>query len=305
VELVLSRVAGPCYGVRRAVRMIEQHLARHGAGSVVSVGSVVDDPAVMQELTGHGLVMVEGVEQIDSGQVVALPICGGTPDLERLVEERGGVPLATVCPRLVRTKDLAYRLAIDGYPVLVVGGADAPDAMAILDRAEAGWREQIASLSQPYGRVFAGLLVEDGSVVKAEVPEDVAHVAVLLRPTGDFETYGGVVLAALDRFEEVRAYPSICQSVRNRQTEALRVADRCDTVLVVGKTAMNLDGFLHRMKEAGVRVVQLGSLDDVDDLDLSDVRALGVVSGCSTLQSTLVVTVERLRKRLGGTLTTA
>ena len=305
MELVFSRTAGPCYGVRRAVRMIRQHLARHGAGSVVSVGPVVDEPAVMRELAVHGLMIVDEVGDIKTGQVVALPVCGGNRDLERRVKDREGVPLVTVCPRLVRTRDLAYRLALDGYPVLVVGNSDTTESAAILDRAEAGWKEQFASLATHHGRVFAGALVDHGDRLDEQVPEDVSHVAVLARPTGTFEEYGHVVLAALERFEEVRAYPTLCRSLRNRYLEARRLAERCDTILVVGRTVMDMDGFVRDMGEAGVRVVQIDGLEDVGTLDLTDVRSLGVVSSCLTLQSTLVTTVERLRKRLGGTLTTA
>jgi hypothetical protein len=65
----VARHAGFCFGVRRAIRLVEEALAG-GRGPVTSLGPVIHNPQVVRQLEERGLRRAADVAEIQDGTVV-------------------------------------------------------------------------------------------------------------------------------------------------------------------------------------------------------------------------------------------
>lgn len=303
MKILLSRHTSVCYGIRRAVRLVSRKLKEAPRGAVVSYGDLFGSRAAMDELKSKGLRVLDGIESIKnlSGEeTVVLPVWGAAIEVMDVLRARKMRILNTTCPRDALTHKLAYRLAREGYGVIIVGDQGTTPAEALMSRVLKGRREQMEGLGEGEKRAFAGAVV-DGLCGKEpdlrQVPEDVSHVAIIAQANVSMEAYGAVVSKAAVRFDEVRAYNTVCRSIAARFKEAVRMASSCDLLLIVGDENTETREMKYLCLRSGKTEVRL--VTDAGDLPLGGEnrqKAIGVVSSTSTPDWVLVKVVEELRR---------
>lgn len=283
------------------MRLVTDQLKRAGKGKVVALGSLFGCPAEMNRLRAQGLGVIETPEQAAPDQIVALPAWGAPPQVVQYLQENGIRLLNTTCPRDSLSHNLAYRLAREGYVVVVVGRADTVASEALISRVRQGRRDQMSSLGEDPPRLFSGVVVDATAGKKPDlraVPEDVSHVAVVAQANASMEAYRAVVSAAAARFEEVRAYKTVCRSLVARFQEADRLAAGCDVLIVVGGDSIETDELVNIGRHHDCRVKVVGTVGSLDEQWLEGARRVGVVPCSATPDWLLVSVVEELR-RLG------
>ena len=78
MQILRASEMGFCFGVRRAVDMMEEAVRERGA--MVSLGSVVHNPQVVEKLRGEGLEVITDVRQAGD-KPVAITAHGVGPDV--------------------------------------------------------------------------------------------------------------------------------------------------------------------------------------------------------------------------------
>src|SRR3990172_4517491 len=114
MEILLARDMGFCFGVRRAVEMMEE--ATQERGPMVSLGSVVHNPAVVGRLKEQGLDVIASLEEV-SARPVAITAHGVSESVVQELESRGVPVVDTTCPIVTRSQQWAKRLADEGFVV--------------------------------------------------------------------------------------------------------------------------------------------------------------------------------------------
>src|SRR3990170_8992234 len=118
MEIILANEMGFCFGVRRAVEMMED--ATREQGAMVSLGSVVHNPQVVTQLKEKGLDVIASLDEV-SARPVAITAHGVSESVVRELEARGASVVDTTCPIVTRSQQWAKRLADDGFAVIVFG----------------------------------------------------------------------------------------------------------------------------------------------------------------------------------------
>lgn len=269
------------------------------AGKMASLGALFGSRQEMSRLEQQGLKVISWPKEAEKGQMVALPTWGTPPPILRELKERGVRVLDTTCPRGSLAHNLAYRLAREGYGVVVVGREGTPAAEALMGRVRQGRRDQMASLAEDPPRLFAGVVVDAVAGAAPDfraVPEDVSHVAVVAQANVSMEAYQAVVSAAAARFEEVRAYNTVCRSLAVRFQEAERLAKQCDALVIVESHGVEGAELVHIGERAGCRVHCVSAAADLDTDTLSRQGCVGVVATTSSPDWVVVSVVEELRR---------
>jgi 4-hydroxy-3-methylbut-2-enyl diphosphate reductase len=279
---------------------------KKGKGStMVSVGPLYHDAFEMGRLESQGFRVLENEGDITADNKVCLPVFGATTELLDLIESKGAEKLITTCPRASMAHNLAYRLAQEGYVVLVVGAPGSAEAEALLSYVRRGWNEKLEEMGGKERRMFPGAVLEAAEEVESaftRVPDDVTHVAVLVQPNGSIESYQSIVAAAAGRFEEVRAYNTICRSVVVRVQEAARLAQKCDAMVVVGEPCLETEVMSDACRKHIRRVTVATKPGQIDPDWLQGVETVGVCVATSTSEFVLVGVVEALRRHSGAQL---
>lgn len=132
-RIVIASEAGACYGVERALQMVE-HAADEATGPVHTLGPLIHNPRVVSDLAARGVTVVSGPEEAAGGTLL-LRTHGVTPDEETRARSLCSEVLDATCPFVKKVHLAARRLADEGYQVVVVGEKGHPEVEATLPHA--------------------------------------------------------------------------------------------------------------------------------------------------------------------------
>ena len=211
-EIRVADEAGACYGVERALQMVES-AAAEGAGVVHTLGPLIHNPRVIFDLAARGVDAVGSPEEA-AGDTLLLRTHGTVPEEEARARELCSRVLDATCPFVKKVHLAAERLSSEGYQVVVVGEAGHPEVEATLPHAPGavvvGSAEQAAAL--PHAR----------------------KVGVVVQTTARRALLSEVVEALLGAAEEVRVINTICEATSGHQAAAERLAREADVMIVIG-----------------------------------------------------------------------
>jgi 4-hydroxy-3-methylbut-2-en-1-yl diphosphate reductase len=277
MKIVKTKELGFCFGVRRAVKMLEK--AARDNPKVESLGPVVHNDQVSQRLEKLGIHVIKNLAEVES-EVVAISSHGVSPEIEAELRSMPVTVIDTTCPFVRRAQTAARRLSETGFFVVVYGEAEHPEIKGILSRLQ---NQGIATL--------------DSREVEKIKPIP-GHLAVLSQTTQVPENYKNfvknIIDLALQRDAEIRVLDTICHDVRKRQSDSLELASKVDLMLVIGgKSSANT----RRLYELCSFKTESHLLEDASEIEsawLKNKKQIGITSGTSTPDESIEEVVNRL-----------
>lgn len=273
-RIEIARHAGVCYGVERALELA------HRAGTdalppVHTLGPLIHNPRVVNELEEAGVQMANRLEDIPAGAVI-IRAHGVAPAVEDEARERGLSVLDATCPYVKKVHVAAERLRAAGYQVIVVGEAGHAEVEGIM------------------GHAGEGAVVVSG-------PEDLdglklaPKVGVVVQTTQTDERLAAVVSALLPRTREVRVVNTICKATHERQESAAELAARADVMVVIGgRNSGNTRRLAQICAAACPRTYHIESADEIDPSWFVDTELVGVTAGASTPERHIREVIDRI-----------
>ena len=281
IKVDLAKKTGFCFGVKRAIDMSEAALKDNG--KVYSLGSVIHNKQVVSELAGKGLTVIDDIEEVREGVIVASSH-GISPKVAERVRKRGMDLIDTTCPFVLNAQRIAKGLGDEGYTVVIVGDAAHPEVKALVDFVA--------------GDVF---VVKDKREAKALNLKPNAKVSIISQTTQSMDNFLGVAKAILDkRPKEFKVVNTICKDVEERQEAAREIAKKADVMFVVGgKNSANTRRLFEISRRIAKRTYLVETEGDLDAVSFKAKSIIGVTSGASTPDSIVKRVVEKI-KRKGG-----
>src|SRR5207247_9196755 len=128
MEVLLANEYGFCFGVERAVEMVEDALS--GGGPVRTLGPLIHNTQEMQRLECEGVSTVQDPAEVSKNEIAVIRAHGVTPLVQLELEKRAAKVVDATCPFVTRVQRLAERAAIEGRHVAVAGNPDHPEMIA-------------------------------------------------------------------------------------------------------------------------------------------------------------------------------
>lgn len=282
LRITVAQPAGFCGGVRRAVRRAEEAAAQDG--NVFTLGSLVHNRRVVDELTRLGVTPVDRLELVASGTVI-LRTHGAGPETFRAATERGLKVVDATCPYVRIAQERARRYAEAGYWVVVVGKAEHPEVQGVLSWAQ-GRGEAVADAREA-----------------AALPRR-PKLAVLAQTTLQRDVFASALAVLRERGDEVVWEDTICSATVRRQRSAASLAGECDVVLVVGgKDSANTRHLAEICRTQRRPTYQVEGADQIDAEWFRPGQRVGITAGASTpawIIKEVVGKMEEIDKELEG-----
>ncbi|MFC1981788.1 4-hydroxy-3-methylbut-2-enyl diphosphate reductase [Chloroflexota bacterium] len=268
---------GFCFGVRRAVNILEKIAREHGG--VETLGAVVHNEQVLQRLAGIGVRVAKGLEDI-KGDIVATSSHGVTPELEEKIRARHFEVISTTCPFVRRAQVAARRLAESGFFVVVYGDVDHPEVKGIL-----GWAKDrgVATVDEKFMAEFDRLPRRLG--ILSQTTQIPAHFAEFAKK---------VIDCAMTKDSEIRIIDTICHDIRERQAAAVELAGRVDLMLVVGGRSSANTNRLAELCATADRTYLVETAEEIQTSWLKGRNSIGITAGASTDEQTVDEVLTRL-----------
>jgi len=279
-EVAVARHAGFCFGVKRAIRLVEEALAA-GKGPVTSLGPVIHNPQVVHSLEERGLRRADNLDEV-AGGVVVIRSHGAPPRVYAEMERRGLAVVDATCPFVKKMHRQARRLFQEGYRVVIVGDGNHSEITSLTD--DAGFQ----------GLVVAGPADLDGVAISG-------RVGLTAQTTQTRENFQAVADRILPQVLELRIFNTICDSTTTRQTEARALAKRVDAMVVIGgRNSANTRRLADICRETGTHTIWVETADELSAELVADARRIGLTAGASTPEWIITDVIRRLQSLPAG-----
>lgn len=270
---------GFCFGVRDAIEIVRD-LGKSGT-TVYTLGAIVHNPQIAEELEKINVHVVDGIDEVPVGSMIAITAHGAPPDLQQRAEERGLKVIDTTCPLVTRIQKTAYDLVQQRYSVLVYGDASHKEVKGIV-----GW-------SGGKARVIR-------SMDDLEGWEPTRRVALISQSTSNVEKFialsRDLVGEMVSRGVEIRVINTICKPTKDRQHAVRELAQDVDVVIAIGgEASANTSKLVQAAKEEGTRAHQVERPSDLRSDWFEDAGRVGVTAGASTPDSVIDEVEARIR----------
>ena len=212
MQVFVAEPCGFCYGVKRAVEMAQ---AECGKGEAATLGPLIHNPQLIEELAQNGVGCKNSLDEFTGGTVI-FRSHGVGPEIYAAAEEKGLKIIDATCPHVRAAQLKAKKLADEGYFVIIIGEKNHPEVKSI-----SAWAGKNAIIVE-YNKNIAGIPVADKYGVTIQTTFELARFEELL--------------AAIQKARpgEYKVEKTICNATAERQNAAARLAGGMDAFVVIG-----------------------------------------------------------------------
>ena len=263
MQVLLADEYGFCFGVERAVDMVEDALK--DGNTVRSLGPLIHNEQEMQRLGQHGVTTISEPVQIGRGETAVIRAHGVTPEVQRELEQKASKVVDATCPFVTRVQKLAARAAAADRHVIVVGSPDHPEMIGVK-----GYAPDHAFVIRDESEVAA--------LPKLRNPLVVSQTTIKAKTF--FDTADAIRSKTDDKIEIVN---TICSATRDRQDAARALAGMVDAFYIIGgRHSSNSVKLLAVCKEQCEKSFLIETEDEIDPADIAGAERVGVTAGAST-----------------------
>ena len=219
-EIRISEYSGFCFGVKRAVDMINASIDNRGK-RIFCLGELIHNRIFNQTLIDRGVTFITNadIDSLPKDALVFLRAHGTTKQLVEKLEKLGIEYIDATCPYVSKIHKIVAN-EDENTTVFVIGDEKHPEV------------EGIMSFAKGKKRVFKDL----GDIVSAHPSDFVSDEDCILAVQ---TTFSGAewekCRAEMQRlYPNIRIFETICSVTENRQKKIRELASDCDLTVVVG-----------------------------------------------------------------------
>ena len=281
ISVVLANPRGFCAGVDRAIAIVEQALAQHGAPIYVR-HEVVHNRTVVEDLKRKGAVFVDELDAVPRGATVVFSAHGVSKAVQAEAAARGLTVFDATCPLVTKVHVEIAKMREQGRDIVMIGHAGHPEVEGTMGQCDGG--------------VHLVESVADVASLAVANPEKLAYVT---QTTLSVDDAADIVAALRHRFPAIVGpkKDDICYATQNRQDAVKAIAPAVDAVIVVGSpNSSNSNRLREVAANRGVPSYMIDTADELDPAWLAGRRRVGVTAGASAPEVLVREVIDRLRK---------
>ena len=267
MSVTIAKSAGFCFGVNRAVEMVESCAAE--GKHVVTLGPIIHNRHVVAKFDAMGVKVINSPEEAMPGMTVIIRSHGVTKAVCDALQARGVEVVDATCPFVKRIHGIVSKAEEEGRLPVIIGTRSHPEVEGI-----AGWCSQCRIFETP-----------EELEKWAQEQENTSNLPICMvsQTTSTESLWKKSVQIAKKEFTNPKIFDTICRATEFRQTEAASLSAACQAMVVVGDAKSSNTGRLADICREHCRNVFL--VDNASELDAQDFRGVhnvGITAGAST-----------------------
>ncbi len=268
MKVIRADVMGMCFGVRDALKIIENESAPQ---DVTIHGQLVHNELVLTDLQGRGFHMTSESERAGLPETGTVLITAhGISNRERQRLQAGGKQLVdTTCPLVTRVHQAALSLQADGYHVLLIGRRGHVEVQGVVEDLESCDVIQSEEEVRRYPHSKLGVVCQTTAPSR--------HVELVR-----------AAIAAKNPDAEIKFVDTVCLPTKEHQRALERLLGQVDAMVVVGgRNSNNTRELVALCAERGIPAVHVQSSGDLEPRWFAGYQTVGLTGGTSTLDVTI------------------
>lgn len=267
MSIKVAKSAGFCFGVNRAVEMVE-NAVREGK-SAVTLGPIIHNRHVVEHFDAQGVRMADHVEEIPDGSAVIIRSHGVPLRTYEQLQARGLEVIDATCPFVMRIHRLVMAAEEDGRIPVIIGTRSHPEIVGI-----AGCCKHPQVFESPE---------ELENWLNADEKNRDLPISMVFQTTSTKFLWEKCEKIVKKVCTNHKIFDTICRATENRQTEAATIAKQCDAVIVVGDVKSSNTGRLATIcQQSCARVFLVDNASELRPEDFQNAANIGITAGAST-----------------------
>src|SRR3954471_10907632 len=279
-DVRIAKRTGFCYGVREAIDKAKEASA---AGKAThTLGQVVHNEGVVQDLQELGIRSVETLDDVDHGAAVVIRAHGVRPDVMERANARGLEVIDGTCTWVIQEHKELTKLVDEGYTIVLLDTPNHAEVVGML------------------GFAPDAIVVDEEDEWEQKVPRKkrMALISQSTQPPWKFEKLAAFMVS---RSHELKIVNTVCPVTIRRQEDTLDTAREVDLMAVVGgRSSANTTELTRLCGIVGTPALQIESVRDLEDAaPFKGKRIVGVTGGTSTPIEDLHAVARRILELAG------
>ena len=273
MKIIRAGHLGMCFGVKDAIALALETASRE---PLTILGDLVHNESVLAELRSAGIQF-----QQQPGKVVThtamITAHGASERTLKEAQTRGLKVLEATCPLVHSAHRNLQKLVAEGFHPVIIGRRD---------------HVEVRGLTDDLAEFDVILSPEDITALHPQT-----RFGVIAQTTQPIEKVRQLVQSLRDHFptSEVRFIDTVCQPTKQRQSAAIKLAQKCDVIVVIGGThSNNTHELVKTCSRFCARVHHVQTADDLHDEWFFDPDTVGLTAGTSTPDEVIATIEEKL-----------
>ena len=268
MNVKLAETAGFCFGVKRAVDMVNEQIAT-GKKPIYTYGPIIHNEQVVSDFERQGVSQIPEGSDLSSLEpgIVIIRSHGVSRQIKEDLEAKGFEIVDATCPFVLKIHRAVEKYSREGYFILIVGDPKHAEVCGII-----GWicGERYAVIQNE----------EDARNFSLETGE---KICIVSQTTHNFNKFQELVEIIEQKEYDVIAMNTICNATEERQREAASIASMVDAMIVIGgRNSSNSQKLYDICHEACENTYFIQTKEDLSMSALQSFDCIGITAGAST-----------------------
>ena len=266
-NITLAKTAGFCFGVDRAIKLIEKLLL--DGKKVATLGPIIHNPQVIEDFKNRGVDIVEHPGEVKNGAILVLRTHGVTEDVLEEVKNSGVEFIDAACPFVNKIHKIVRDNSGENAVTIILGDPTHPEVHGIksCSKGEAYVVRDSSELEEllQKNNLFSEkelILVEQTTFSVKEWEKSLKKVNLLCTNAKIFDT--------------------ICSATEERQKEAISLSLKNDAMVIVGGKHSSNTQKLKSVCEKNCPSFLVETKDELYGISFRGFNSIGLTAGAST-----------------------
>ncbi len=272
MKITVAKTSGFCFGVNRAVGMVDQLLKEDK--KVSTLGPIIHNPQTLEGFSKRGVTVVDSPSETPPDTILVIRSHGVAQDVYGEIEALGLKYCDATCPFVAKIQSIVSKESREGKTILIAGDQSHPEVQGICGHC--------AGPCYVFKNAAALRELTKKMPILKNTPVCVVSQTTFCASEWDF------CLEILKRvYTNATIFDTICNATAMRQSEALELSQQCDVMLVIGGKQSSNTAKLFEICKKNCITYLVETVDELPLQALKRAKRIGITAGASTPASTI------------------
>ena len=267
MQIKLAETAGFCFGVNRAVKLVENLLDE--GNKVYTLGPIIHNPQLVESLAERGTVIINSPDEATADGVVVLRSHGVIKSVKDEIEKLGLKYVDATCPFVDKIHTIIRENSTEDNIVFIAGDENHPEVQGIRSYAKG------KSYVFKDAKELESLCSDDE---KSSEKEKI-FVAQTTFNTNEWKKCKKNINLL---YTNAKIFDTICIATEKRQKEAIELSKISDIMIIIGGRGSSNTAKLCAVCSENCRSHLIETASELNGIDFGDAEFIGFTAGAST-----------------------
>ena len=284
-ELTIAKSAGFCFGVTRAVNMVYEAIEKENV-PIYTYGPIIHNDEVVKDMEKNGVTVINDLDELSSHEkgVMIIRSHGISKAEYDKIKDCGFEVLNATCPFVSKIHRYVEDYSSKCYDIIIVGSPKHPEVCGIK-----GWADEKCHVT----------IINSPEDAEKYTKNSTKKLCIVSQTTFNYNKFQDIVEIISKKGYDITVLNTICNATEVRQTEARKVAQCSDVMIVIGdRHSSNTQKLFEICKNECKNTYYIQTSDEMDYTQIRSNNNVGITAGASTPNNIIEEVSKNVRNEL-------